>query len=231
MVIGLLALTGIPTATGVAFAVQEQRRANAANDDEKLLQKFTLSCWCEGQGRASKQLHGGRVVLGEEKIWIQPPHSSPSSPPFHPFRGFYIAYPDEERPQPAPLGLVSTISDDPPVLNWIYVDTATFELKYGNRTQSRPHWVGSWRWTEEEGEEEPGGLTLDGEERFVVVEPGGKGGRWEVRWDKGDDLLKGVEGVEGVEGRKVLRVSLERAFVEMPKEKEAGKAGEEDKKK
>lgn len=111
--------------------------------------------------------------------------------------------------------------------------------------------MGSWGWTEEEGEgrsgegeaEEPGGLTLDGEERFVVVEPGEKGGggggtdgegrwegRWEVRWDKGDDLLKGVEGVEG---RKVLRVSLERTFVEEPKGQGKGgeKTGEKDKEK
>jgi len=68
MVIGLLALTGIPTTTGVAFAVQEQRRANAATNDEKLLRKFNLSCWCEGQGKASKQVHGGKVVLGEGKV-------------------------------------------------------------------------------------------------------------------------------------------------------------------
>lgn len=127
------------------------------------------------------------------------------------------------------------------MLNWIYVDSATAEVKYGNRTQSRPHWVGSWGWTgeggkeergkekeEEEEEEEPGGLTLDGEERFVVVGPGGEeaGGRWEVRWDQGDDLLKGVEGVGG---RKVVRVSLERTFVEEPKGE--GKAGGKDKEK
>jgi len=84
-------------------------------------------------------------------------------------------------------------------------------------------------------QEEPGGLTLDGEERFVVVEPGGGGkgggekgaeGMWEVRWDKGDDLLKGVEGVAG---RRVLRISLERAFVEGAEgPKDGGKAGGEE---
>ena len=147
---------------------------------------------------------------------------------FHTFCGFYIAYPNEDRPKPPPIGLVSTVSDDPPLLNWIYVDKITAELKYGNRTQSKPHRVGSWNWTTEleEGEfmneEEAGGLLLDGEENFVIVEPESgreNDGRWEVRWDRRDDGLKGVDGVKG---RKVFRISLERTFVEeKPKKKEA----------
>ena len=118
------------------------------------------------------------------------------------------------------MGLVTTISDDPPMLNWIYVDKHTLELKHGNRTQSREHWVGSWKWTDSEDEdnnagpdEEPGGLTLGGEEKFVVVEPvqsEAEHGRWEVRWDKNDNGLKNIEGITG---RKVLRVSLERTFI------------------
>ena len=154
------------------------------------------------------------------KVWVQSPLTKPARP-FHPFSGFYVAYPDEQRPQPAPMGLVSTISVEPPMLNWIYVDNDTLELKHGNRTQSRPHWVGSWKWTtgqdaDDDGDpdEEPGGLTLDGEERFVVVEPvrgGETNGRWELRWDRHDDGLKGVDGIKG---RRVLRVSLERTFLE-----------------
>ena len=145
----------------------------------------------------------------------------------HLFCGFYITYPDDERPKPAPVGLVTTISNDPPMLNWIYVDKNTLELKHGNRTQSREHWVGSWKWTTSEDkedhpdlDEEPGGLTLDGEEKFVVVEPvqsEDEDGRWEVRWDKDDNGLKSIEGING---RKVLKVSLERTFVEEKKKME-----------
>ncbi|KAJ7460160.1 hypothetical protein FB451DRAFT_506498 [Mycena latifolia] len=36
------------------------------------------------------------------------------------------------------IGLVSTISTDPPELNWIYADGDTLELKYGNKSASRP---------------------------------------------------------------------------------------------
>ena len=128
---------------------------------------------------------------------------------------------------------MTTISDDPPMLNWIYVDKHTLELKHGNRTQSRPHRVGSWGYingvdedeivhnagggvTEgEEGDEDPGGLTFQRKEQFVAVQPHDGEDRWEVRWDQRDNLL---EDMEALNGRKVLRISLERAFVEAPKE-------------
>ena len=52
----------------------------------------------------------------------------------------------------------------------------------------------------------------------MVVEPMEKkeGGAWELFWDEGDDLLEGKKGALG--GRKVLRVSLERTFIEPPRE-------------
>ena len=110
--------------------------------------------------------------------------------------------------------------------------------------------MGDWGWVVGDGyddgdggggkdaeEDEEGGLTLNGDERFVVVEPerggeGGEGGEvgkeelgdggegerneeqdqgWEIRWDTNDDLLKSVASVKG---RKVLRISLERRFLD-----------------
>jgi hypothetical protein len=112
------------------------------------------------------------------------------------------------------------------LLNWIYVDTKTRELRYGNRTESKPHLVGSWKWTTGEDEdddgdpdEEPGGLTLGGDEKYVLVEPEkeNKEGRWEIRWDAKDDGLKDMDDIND---RRVLRVSLERTFVEAKKEPE-----------
>jgi hypothetical protein len=95
---------------------------------------------------------------------------------------------------------------------------------HGNRTDSRPFQVGPWGVTddfdEEDPEEGPGGLELDGEEKFVAVQPvaGGESALWEVWWDEKDDKLKGVEEVDG---RIVLRVSLEREYKENEGEKMA----------
>jgi hypothetical protein len=39
-------------------------------------------------------------------------------------------------------GYVTTISDDPPQMNWIYVDKDTYEIKYGLEVDAEPHLVG-----------------------------------------------------------------------------------------
>ena len=122
----------------------------------------------------------------------------------HTLQAFYVPYPDEER-EPT-RGLVSTIADDPPMLNWIYVDKNTLELKYGNRTQSREHHVGPWDWTEDEV-----GLTIENWEGFVAVEE--DGGEWAVYYDRKDDRLKGL-----VPRQKVLQISLERTLIEEKRE-------------
>lgn len=87
------------------------------------------------------------------------------------------------------------------MLNWLYVDRNTLELKYGNRTQSREHHVGPWDWTEDEV-----GLTLEGWEGFVAVEEGKK--LWAIYFDRKNDQLKELRN-----GRRVLQCSLERRLL------------------
>ena len=89
------------------------------------------------------------------------------------------------------------------MLNWIYVDNTTLELKYGNRTASIQHIVGEWDWTEDEA-----GLTLEGWEGFAAVEEEEKDGlKWALYFDRNDDKLGNGKRVQG---RKVLECSLER---------------------
>jgi len=114
----------------------------------------------------------------------------------HPFAGFYLEYPSEVKP--APLGLVSTISQDPPELNWIYVNKNTLEIKYGNKSQSLPHIVAPWDWTEDRQ-----GLTLEGWEGFVALEE--TSGTWVLCYDREDDHLKSIR-----RHRRVLECALER---------------------
>jgi hypothetical protein len=119
-------------------------------------------------------------------------------------------YPDDDR-DPAQRGLVSTISVDPPMLNWLYADTATLELKYGNRTESIAHVVGSWDWTEDEE-----GVTLDGWEGFAAVDEWKKDGergdglRWALYYDRYDDDFGAGRKVGG---RTRLPCSLERRIL------------------
>ncbi|KAK2813846.1 hypothetical protein FQN50_000247 [Emmonsiellopsis sp. PD_5] len=211
MVLGLLTITSIPTVIGVAEGVSEQKKANKRKDDEKRMAKFYLDVFCEGDSETARQLVGKRVVLRDNKVYLDSPTPTSRPIPSHTAEAFYIGYPDEER-EPT-LGLVSSVSTDPPMLNWIYVDKDTLELKYGNRTQSRPHLVGPWDWTEDRV-----GLTMKGVEGFVAVEEeGGEGeGVWGVYFDEDGDGLR-----RRVGGRRVVEISLKRTMVETKGEAEA----------
>lgn len=64
-----------------------------------------------------------------------------------PFSGYFLKYHNMEehwRQQGYAYGegMVTTISDDPPFLNWVYMDRYTHEVKYGVRDAAEPHFVG-----------------------------------------------------------------------------------------
>lgn len=104
---------------------------------------------------------------------------------------------------PLLLGLVSQVADDPPLLNWIYVDKDTMELKYGNKSTSITHNVGPWDWTEDES-----AIMFDELESFTAVEdPTTK--KWQVYVDMRDDSLEQVI----PKGRRKLQISLKRILV------------------
>jgi hypothetical protein len=101
----------------------------------------------------------------------------------HPFAGYYLPFPEHNWGRQGE-GLVSTISDDPPQLNWIYVDSDTYEVKYGDKVQSEPHIVGPWDCTKLDRR-----LILEGWEGFLAVREGA--GNWALYFDRDDDNLEG----------------------------------------
>ncbi|KAK0715625.1 hypothetical protein B0H67DRAFT_245006 [Lasiosphaeris hirsuta] len=173
MVIGLLVIAGIPTTIGVCEALSAQKKANAAAKEKA---KFHLTatvslngedpveCWC---------------ILKDGKLWIDHPDFPV---PGHKFTGWYFMYPSEAQH----LGLVSTIADDPPMLNWIFVDKDTHMVRHGGRQDTLGgHTIGPWNWS---GDEQ--WLTLEGSEwQFVAVEQENK--KWAVAWDGDGSLRRG----------------------------------------
>ncbi|KAF2795712.1 hypothetical protein K505DRAFT_323856 [Melanomma pulvis-pyrius CBS 109.77] len=212
----------IPVVTGIAEGVEHQKKQNEEAANETRMVKFNIHVSCDADDEIADEVDSGMLVLRHDRVWIvprspdgkQPLPPDPAlklDPPLHAFAGFYIQYPDDAR-FPAERGLVSTISDDPPMLNWIYVDNATYGLRYGNRSTSITHMVGEWDWTADES-----CMMLDGWEGFVAVDewdgededpgtPWGKEGlRWAVYFDKDDNGLKGRR-----KGRDMFEVQLER---------------------
>lgn len=207
----VVSTTAIGTVTGVGQGVAEQRRQNEDSSNQTRMMKFHLDVHLDARTSRSKspaaKLANRIVTLRDDKLWLDPTDhetGQPADETKHPFTGFYVAYPDSDRSYTR--GLVSTITRDPPVLNWIYVDKDTLECKYASRTGSIAHHVGSFDWTTEEPVDSA--VTLNDWEGFVAIEePGGKG--WALYFDIDDDGLKAVKN-----GRKSCEVSLMRRLLE-----------------
>lgn len=68
MVIGLLAITAIPTVTGVAMGVSEQRKANERKNDERRMAKFNIDVAPPPNEEPDDEVQGLRVVLRDFKV-------------------------------------------------------------------------------------------------------------------------------------------------------------------
>ncbi|KAJ9149096.1 hypothetical protein NKR23_g4664 [Pleurostoma richardsiae] len=153
MVIGLLTIGAIPTVIGVGEAISAQKRQNAAMKEKA---KFHLTATLSVDGGPAEEAF---CILTDGQLYID--HSS-APKPGHKFTGYYFTYPSEAQHR----GLVSTIADDPPMLNWLYVDKDTGALRYGGRKDTLGHVIGPWGWSADEEY-----LTLHGDDtRFIAVE-------------------------------------------------------------
>jgi hypothetical protein len=212
--------TGVSVVTGVAQGVSEQKKQNADAANQTRMLKFHVDVWVDPALRKGRgaELNNCIVTLRKDKLWVEPKSPItrlPEDVAHHPFTGFYLAYPDDDRQYTR--GLVSTISVDPPMLNWIYVDKDTQEVKYASRSGCIAHHVGSFDWTNEDSSDSC--ITLDDWEGFLAVEEAD--GQWALYFDTNDDGLKKVK-----KGRKTVEVSLVRRVISEQETNKWGLAGE-----
>lgn len=102
------------------------------------------------------------------------------------------------------MGLVSSIKDDPPMLNWIYINAETNALEHGARKDATGHTIGPWGWSADERF-----LTIGGSPDGFVASREAVDGvdsveRWAICWD-GDALPSGDEKDEKDGSRKQRR--------------------------
>jgi hypothetical protein len=95
----------------------------------------------------------------------------------HPFEGYFLPYPDSRY-----SGLVSTITDEAPIMNWIFVDRDTYRVRFGNRLASEGHHTGPWDSTRQDHR-----LIFGGWEGFCVVY---EDGVWGLYFDMDGDKLR-----------------------------------------
>ena len=115
-------------------------------------------------------------VPAEEGLEFEKPNG-------HPFAGYFMGHPVFRWGWKGEA-MVSTIMDEPPQLNWIYVDSETYEMKYGTKVESEGHLLGPWDCTKTERR-----LTFEGWEGFVAVKEGPDA--WALYFDRDDYCLHG----------------------------------------
>lgn len=179
MVIGLLTIAGIPSTIGVCEALSAQKKQNAAAKEKA---KFHATAELPSETGGEAPLECSIVLLGG-RIFLNHPDSPPLIREAHKFAGYYFSYPADE----PLLGLVSTIADDPPMLNWIYFDRDSGRMQHAGRKDTIGHRVGPWGWTEDDR-----WLTYDGlATGFVAVEDEATK-TWEIFLDRDEQIAEGV---------------------------------------
>lgn len=112
------------------------------------------------------------------------------------------------------MGLVSQVQDNPPLLNWIYIDKDTMEVKYGNRSTSIDHNIGPWDWSEDEEQVVFDDIEAAFINAFYAVER--LPGKWQLYFDMRGNRLQDHLPVKP----KRFQVELYRTMLE-PHEEEA----------
>jgi hypothetical protein len=104
-------------------------------------------------------------------------------------------------------GLVTTITDVAPIMNWVYIDRETHEAKYGVRADAQPNLTGPFDCTRQDRR-----LTFDGWEGWCAVEE--YEGYWCLYFDVDDDGLKS----KVPPGTRILEIELSRKEKRFQKE-------------
>lgn len=109
--------------------------------------------------------------------------------------------------------MVSLISEDPPMLNWIYVDRDTHAVEFGGRKDTLGHVIGPWGWSDDEHF-----VTLEGQhETFVAVKEEDENGqpRWVAYWDPDGKILADTAPTRcrPVKLRRKMQLGMESSYV------------------
>ncbi len=95
-VVGLLILTAIPTVTGVGQALHGQKEQKQRQEDARRMQKFYIDVFCEAQSSRTRELHGNRLILKNDRVWIGPREALNPRKDCYVAEAFYIEYPDKD---------------------------------------------------------------------------------------------------------------------------------------
>ncbi|KAK8243243.1 hypothetical protein IWZ00DRAFT_360807 [Phyllosticta capitalensis] len=194
----LLALSICPGMLGTQEAIRQGQQKERR--EEHRARRCHLVVGCLSLSRRGRAIDGRQIVLKDSRLWIET--GSPTTEGHHPFTGYYLPFPDAKYE-----GVVSTITQVAPILNWIYIDKNTYQVKYGVRIDAEPNLTGPFDCTRQDRR-----LTFDGWEGFVAVEE--EPDLWALYFDRDDNGLQGripphMRALEITLSRKEMKISTE----------------------
>ena len=202
MVLGLITLC----ATAPLIATSTIQLQDSASSQQSEAEESWRTSKCHLDVRATKRMSDGRrklldsrsVVLWDGKLYLVKNEQRQASGA-HPLTGYFLPYPNKPY-----NGLVTTVNDEN-MLNWVYVDSQTSEVRYAVRAEAEQHLTGPMDMTIDSSGEKR--LTFEKWEGFVAVEE--PDGEWALYFDRADNGLK-----DQVAGRRVTEVELIRVEAE-----------------
>lgn len=197
----LVAIIAAPGLLGSQEAIRQSQ--SKEKREEHRARRCNLIATCVKSSMRSREIDGRPVVLRNGKLWIDT-GTDDGEPLGHPYAGYYLPYPDSNYE-----GLVTTITDVAPIMNWVYIDKETHEARYGVRVDAQPNLTGPFDCTRQDRR-----MTFDGWEGWCAVEEAA--GLWALYFDVSDDGLKS----KVAPGTRVLEIELSRK--EKRFQKEAG---------
>jgi hypothetical protein len=195
----LIAIIAAPGLLGSSEAIRQSQ--SQEKREEHRARRCNLVVTCVKSSGRSRELNGRIVVLRNGKLYIDT-GTEDGAPLGHPYAGYYLPYPDSEHE-----GLVTTITDVAPVMNWVYIDKETHEAKYGVRVDAQPNLTGPFSCTRQDRR-----MTFAGWEGWCAVEEAP--GLWAVYFDVSDDGLRS----KVPSGTRVLEIELYRKEKRFQKE-------------
>ncbi|KAF2261978.1 hypothetical protein CC78DRAFT_583080 [Lojkania enalia] len=198
----LISVIAAPGLLGTQEAIRQSQAKEKR--EEHRARRCNLIATCVKSSLRSREINGRPIVLKNGKLYIDT-GTSDGAPFGHPYAGYYLPYPDVSYE-----GLVTTITDEAPIMNWVYVDKDTYELKYGVRANAQPNFTGPFDCTRQDRR-----LTFDGWEGWCAVEEIPT--LWALYFDKDDDGLRS----KVAPGTRVLEIELTRKEKRWKKEVDA----------
>lgn len=198
------AVAACPAIVGTTEAIRHAQRQNTREEQRGRKTHLTVSLL--RRSVYSARFDGAAVVLKAGKLWVDTTGVARAAG-LHPFSGYFLQYHDMAAVWRAQgyakgEGMVTTVSEDPPFLNWVFVDRATHEVKYGVRDQAEPQLVGPWDVTKADRR-----LMFQGWEGFVAVEETEGDPLWALYFDCRDDGLRS-EGRVGTRDLRMLALEI-----------------------